>query len=173
MRTRNLRLRVGLRYTSNLDAANMLYFISRPVEYPNARILNDGGLAQCFHNFISGKLYRTGRTMPTPTPLNTFPTNHVSLPRKGYRLGLLIGIFEDCSAFTRVTTCTLAPPPIRGAISPSASTVSLPPQLLRVLSTWNIRRVGLLPTGKRLCTAYAHIGHIQTVQIKARYSCAI
>ena len=32
----------------------------------------------------------------------------VSLPRMGGRVGLCIGIFEACSAFTRVTACTLA-----------------------------------------------------------------
>src|SRR5512143_1915413 len=64
--------------------------------------------------------------------LARFP-DHVSLPRKGCRVGLRIVLFEDCSAFTRVTACTLALPPIRGTLSPEASTASLPPQLLRVL----------------------------------------
>ena len=32
----------------------------------------------------------------------------VSLPRKGGRVGLRIVLFEACSAFTRVTACTLA-----------------------------------------------------------------
>jgi len=39
--------------------------------------------------------------------------NRVSLPRKGRRVGLRIVLFEACSAFTRVTACTLAPSPIR------------------------------------------------------------
>ena len=37
----------------------------------------------------------------------------VSLPRKGCRVGLRIVLFEACSAFTRVTACTLALSPIR------------------------------------------------------------
>ena len=32
----------------------------------------------------------------------------ISLPRNGGRVGLCIGIFETCSAFTHVTACTLA-----------------------------------------------------------------
>jgi len=39
------------------------------------------------------------------------PFSRISLPRKGRRVGLCIGIFEACSAFTRVTACTLAPSP--------------------------------------------------------------
>ena len=39
-----------------------------------------------------------------------FPS-HVSLPRLGYRVGPRIVLFEACSAFTRVTACTLAPSP--------------------------------------------------------------
>src|SRR5215467_4442668 len=37
----------------------------------------------------------------------------ISLPRKGCRVGLRIVLFEACSAFTRVTACTLALSPIR------------------------------------------------------------
>ena len=32
----------------------------------------------------------------------------ISLPRMGGRVGLCNVLFEDCSAFTRVTACTLA-----------------------------------------------------------------
>src|SRR6266478_2017654 len=39
--------------------------------------------------------------------------SHVSLPRKGHRVGLHIVLFEACSAFTRVAACTLARSPIR------------------------------------------------------------
>ena len=31
--------------------------------------------------------------------------SHISLPRKGYRVGLHIVLFEACSAFTRVAAC--------------------------------------------------------------------
>jgi hypothetical protein len=41
----------------------------------------------------------------------------VSLPRKGCRVGLRIVLFEACSAFTRVTACTLALSPIRNTHS--------------------------------------------------------
>src|SRR5215469_3110812 len=34
--------------------------------------------------------------------------SRVSLPRYGCRVGLCIVLFEACSAFTRVTACTLA-----------------------------------------------------------------
>src|SRR6202040_681583 len=37
----------------------------------------------------------------------------ISLPRKGCRVGLHIVLFEACSAFTRVSACTLARSPIR------------------------------------------------------------
>jgi hypothetical protein len=40
-------------------------------------------------------------------------SSRVSLPRKGCRVGLHIVLFEACSAFTRVTACTLARSPIR------------------------------------------------------------
>src|SRR6476660_4715639 len=38
--------------------------------------------------------------------------NRISLPRYGGRVGLLIDLFEACSAFTRVAACTLARSPI-------------------------------------------------------------
>ena len=37
--------------------------------------------------------------------------SRVSLPRNGSRVGPRIDLFEACSAFTRVTACTLALPP--------------------------------------------------------------
>jgi hypothetical protein len=71
--------------------------------------------------------------------------NRVSLPRKGRRVGLRIVLFEACSAFTRVTACTLAP---------STSIAAAP-----VASGWSGCRVGLAPTGKRrLVTAHTHLG---------------
>src|ERR1700738_5171318 len=39
--------------------------------------------------------------------------SHISLPRKGRRVGLHIVLFEACSAFPRVAACTLALSPIR------------------------------------------------------------
>src|SRR5436305_10117685 len=37
--------------------------------------------------------------------------SRISLPRKGDRVGLRIVLFEACSAFTRVTACTLVKSP--------------------------------------------------------------
>ena len=42
--------------------------------------------------------------------------SHISLPRKGRRVGLHIVLFEACSALTRVAACTLARPPTRGPL---------------------------------------------------------
>jgi hypothetical protein len=42
--------------------------------------------------------------------------SHISLPRKGRRVGLRIVLFEACSAFTRVTACTLALSPMRDTL---------------------------------------------------------
>ena len=42
--------------------------------------------------------------------------SRISLPRKGCRVGLRIVLFEACSAFTRVTACTLALSPIRDTL---------------------------------------------------------
>jgi len=55
------------------------------------------------------------------------PSSRVSLPRIGCRVGPRIVLFEACSAFTRVTACTLARPPNRGSLHPKASATSLPP----------------------------------------------
>src|SRR5215467_6386317 len=72
----------------------------------------------------------------------------ISLPRKGCRVGLRIVLFEACSAFTRVTACTLALSPIRDTHSEGFSyfvtSIAAP-----VASGWSGRRVGLPPTGKR------------------------
>jgi hypothetical protein len=38
-------------------------------------------------------------------------SSSISLPQTGYQVGLRIVLFEDCSAFTRVTACTLARSP--------------------------------------------------------------
>src|SRR5215831_15707052 len=42
--------------------------------------------------------------------------SHISLPRKGRRVGLHIVLFEVCSAFTRVAACPLALSPIRDTL---------------------------------------------------------
>src|SRR5437588_6201225 len=79
----------------------------------------------------------------------------VSLPRYGRRVGLRIVLFEACSAFTRVTACTLALSPIRDTHSEGFSHF-VTSMTAPVASGWSGRRVGLAPTGKRrLFTAHA------------------
>ena len=53
--------------------------------------------------------------------------SRISLPRYGSRVGLCIVLFEACSAFTRVTACTLALSPYTVTRYPKASATSLPP----------------------------------------------
>src|SRR5262249_37220624 len=84
--------------------------------------------------------------------------SRISLPRKGCRVGLRIVLFEACSAFTRVTACTLALSPIHDTHSDGFSyfvtSIAAP-----VASGWSGRRVGLAPTGKRrLLTAHTRSG---------------
>src|SRR6201998_1620213 len=93
--------------------------------------------------------------------------SRVSLPRKGCRVGLRIVLFEVCSAFTRVTACTLALSPIRDTHSEGFSyfvtSIAAP-----VASGWSGCRVGLAPTGKRrLCTAHAQSG---LAEVGSRYT---
>src|SRR6202048_4259093 len=95
----------------------------------------------------------SGRTASLTSP------SRISLPRKGRRVGLRIVLFEACSAFTRVTACTLAPSPIRDALSEGFSyfvtSIAAP-----VAFGWSVCRVGLAPTGKRrLVTAHTQHGH--------------
>jgi hypothetical protein len=83
----------------------------------------------------------------------------ISLPRKGCRVGLRIVLFEDCSAFTRVTACTLALSPIRDTLiegfSHFVTSMTAP-----IASGWSGCRVGFAPTGKRrLVTAHTQLGH--------------
>src|ERR1700687_1025888 len=83
----------------------------------------------------------------------------VSLPRKGCRVGLRIVLFEACSAFTRVTACTLALSRIRDTLiegfSHFVASMTAP-----IASGWSGCRVGFAPTGKRrLVTAHTHLGH--------------
>jgi hypothetical protein len=87
--------------------------------------------------------------------------SRISLPRKGCRVGLRIVLFEVCSAFTRVTACTLALSPIRDTLiegfSHFVASMTAP-----IASGWSVCRVGLTPTGKRrLSTAHTQGGHRQ------------
>src|SRR5207249_3107076 len=97
-----------------------------------------------------------GRTLRSASP------SRISLPRKGCRVGLRIVLFEDCSAFTRVTACTLALSPIRDTLiegfSHFVASMTAP-----IASGWSGCRVGFAPTGKRrLVTAHTHSGHSAT-----------
>src|SRR6202790_1639490 len=95
----------------------------------------------------------SGRTASLTSP------SRISLPRKGRRVGLRIVLFEACSAFTRVTACTLALSPIRDTLiegfSYFVTSIAAP-----VASGWSVCRVGLAPTGKRrLVTAHTQRRH--------------
>ena len=99
----------------------------------------------------------TGRTLRSTRPAVS-ATVVSALPRKGYRVGLRIVLFEACSAFTRVTACTLALSPIRDTLiegfSHFVTSMTAP-----IASGWSGCRVGLAPTGKRrLFTAHAISG---------------
>jgi len=92
--------------------------------------------------------------MPSPLPRHSgwayyfahFPSR-ISLPRKGCRVGLRIVLFEACSAFTRVTACTLALSPIRDTLiegfSHFVTSMTAP-----IASGRSVGRVGFAPTGK-------------------------
>src|SRR5271156_3955937 len=80
--------------------------------------------------------------------------SRISLPRYGSQVGLRIVLFEACSAFTRVTACTLALSPIRDTHSEGFSHF-VTSMTAPVASGWSGCRVGLAPTGKRrLVTAH-------------------
>ncbi|WP_210164763.1 hypothetical protein, partial [Bradyrhizobium elkanii] len=90
--------------------------------------------------------------------LRSLRPSRISLPRKGHRVGLRIVLFEACSAFTRVTACTLALSPIRDTLiegfSHFVTSMTAP-----IASGWSVCRVGLAPTGKRrLVTAHTRSG---------------
>src|SRR5437660_4315744 len=72
----------------------------------------------------------------------------ISLPRYGSRVGLRIDLFEACSAFTRVTACTLALSPyfvtrLTEGFNHFVTSIVAP-----VLPAGAGCRVGLAPTGK-------------------------
>src|SRR6516164_6916109 len=84
----------------------------------------------------------------------------VSLPRYGRRVGLRIILYKACSAFTRVTACTLALSPIRDTLTEGFSHF-VTSMTAPVASGWSGRRMGLTPTGKRrLSTAHTHCRRI-------------
>jgi hypothetical protein len=74
----------------------------------------------CVHAVATTPAQRLG------VSLLTHPSR-ISLPRYGSQVGLRIVLFEACSAFTRVTACTLALSPYIVTRIPKASATSLPP----------------------------------------------
>src|SRR4029077_17555191 len=83
--------------------------------------------------------------------------SRISLPRKGCRVGLRIGLFEACLAFTRLSGCARALSPIRDTHSERFSyfvaSIAAP-----AASGWSDCRAGLAPTGKRrLVTAHTRL----------------
>jgi hypothetical protein len=106
----------------------------------------------------NGDVRAVRRQMQLKAP-DVHSPNRISLPRKSGRVGLRIVLFEVCSAFTRVTVCTLALSPIRDThtegFSHFVTSMTAP-----VASGWSGCRVGLTPTGKRrLSTAHTQLGH--------------
>ena len=83
------------------------------------------------------------------------PPSPISLPRNGGQVGLCNVLFEDCSAFTRVTACTLAKSlndPLHQRLQPLCYLHDCS-DCFRLEQN---RRVGFAPTEKRrLCTAHA------------------
>jgi len=104
--------------------------------------------------------------MPSPLPRRSGwayyfarSPSRISLPRKSGRVGLRIVLFEVCSAFTRVTACTLALSPIRDTLTEGFSHF-VTSMTAPVASGWSGCRVGLTPTGKRrLYTAHTQVRH--------------
>jgi len=80
--------------------------------------------------------------MPAHSP------SRISLPRHGSRVGLRIVLFEACSAFTRVTACTLALSPYFVTRFTEGFNRFVTSTIAPVASGWSGCRVGLSPTGK-------------------------
>jgi hypothetical protein len=72
----------------------------------------------------------------------------VSLPRIGCRVGLRIVLFEDCSAFTRVTACTLAKSPICDPLHQRLQPLRYLHDCSDCFRLERSCRVGFAPTGK-------------------------
>jgi len=136
---------------SDLSLAGVrLVIADHAMELPVLRTLS---LCTCCRHYPGAA---AGRTLRSASP------SRISLPRKGCRVGLRIVLFEACSAFTRVTACTLALSPIRDTHSEGFSyfvtSIAAP-----AASGGSVRRVGLAPTGKRrLVTAHTQLGRQAT-----------
>src|SRR5258707_10317918 len=106
------------------------------------------------------------RTLPSASP------SRISLPRKGCRVGLRIVLCEDCSAFTRVTACTLALSPIRDTLiegfSHFVASMTAP-----IASGWSGCRVGFAPTGKRRLVTAHTLGRHPVRRAQHRHACEL
>jgi hypothetical protein len=84
------------------------------------------------------------------------PSSRISLPRYGSQVGLCIGFFEACSAFTRVTACTLAPSPYFVTRFTEGFNDFVTSTVAPVASGWSGCRVGLAPHWKSAAFSTAH-----------------
>ena len=104
--------------SSNKDRNFNQYQYNEPLRLPRAPGLSLAGLQLIIPDHALGSpvlrmlsLCTCCRHYPGTAAGRTASLIHpsrISLPRKGCRVGLCIVLFEDCSAFTRVTACTLA-----------------------------------------------------------------
>src|SRR6202007_3058249 len=78
----------------------------RPVDHPWSRP-GASRVARAFLVYVLPPLPRRSDWASS----SLISPSHVSLPRKGRRVGLRIVLFEACSAFTHVAARTLAPSP--------------------------------------------------------------
>ena len=95
----------------------------------------------CVHAVATTPAQRLG-VLPARSP------SRISLPRYGSQVGLRIVLFEACSAFTRVTACTLALSPYFVTRFTEGFNRFVTSTIAPVASGWSGCRVGLTPTGK-------------------------
>jgi hypothetical protein len=95
----------------------------------------------CVHAVATTPAQRLG-VLPARSP------SRISLPRYGSQVGLRIVLFEACSAFTRVTACTLALSPYFVTRFTEGFNRFVTSTIAPVASGWSGCRVGLAPTGK-------------------------
>ena len=108
-----------------------------PLRHPKAPGLSLTGIQLVIANHAMG--LPVLRAFPLCTCCRQYPgavtgivicsnsSSHISFPRMENRVSLHIVLFEACSAFIRITACTLAPSPYIVTVSPKASASSLPP----------------------------------------------
>jgi hypothetical protein len=95
----------------------------------------------CVHAVATTPAQRLG-VLPARSP------SRISLPRYGSQVGLRIVLFEACSAFTRVTACTLALSPYFVTRFTEGFNRFVTSTIAPVASGWSGCRAGLAPAGK-------------------------